>query len=95
MATASWSTFEDTLLCTVTGAAVHALAAEYPQRYSTCLGHNCTELHETHITSQVESGCALYKTLKICGATQNPEFPWTGPGLGNILKNIFGSGRGI
>ena len=38
--------------------------------------------------------------LKTCGATRNPEFPWTGPdrsetgpGSGNIFKNIFGSGR--
>ena len=42
--------------------------------------------------------------LKTCGATSKPEFPRTGPdrtetgpGSGNILKNIFrvGSGRGI
>ena len=45
---------------------------------------------------------ALYATLKTCGATRNPDFPRTGPdrtetgsGSGNILKNIFGSGRGI
>ena len=38
--------------------------------------------------------------LKTCGATRNPEFPRTGPdrtetgpGSGNIFKNIFGSGR--
>ena len=40
--------------------------------------------------------------LKTCRATRNPEFPRTGPdrtetgpGSENILKNIFGSGRGI
>ena len=38
--------------------------------------------------------------LKTCGATRNPEFPRTGsdrtetgPGSGNIFKNIFGPGR--
>ena len=38
--------------------------------------------------------------VKTCGATRNPEFPRTGldrtetgPGSGNILKNIFGPGR--
>ena len=41
-----------------------------------------------------------YYILKTCGATRNPEFPRTGPdrtetgpGSGNIFKNIFGSGR--
>ena len=41
-----------------------------------------------------------YLPLKTCGATRNPEFPWTGPdrtetgpGSGNIFKNIFVSGR--
>ena len=40
--------------------------------------------------------------LKTCGATRNPEFPRTGPdrtetgpGSGNIFKNIFGSGHFI
>ena len=38
--------------------------------------------------------------VKTCGATRNPEFPRTGPdrtetgpGSGNIFKNIFGPGR--
>ena len=42
----------------------------------------------------------IVNRLKICGATRNPEFPRTGPdrtetgpGSGNILKNIFESGR--
>ena len=47
----------------------------------------------------LESHSCIY-TLKTCRATRNPEFPRTGPdrtetGPGNILKNIFGSGRGI
>ena len=40
--------------------------------------------------------------LKTCGATWSPEFPRTepdrietGPGSGNISKNVFGSVRGI
>ena len=38
--------------------------------------------------------------LKTCGVTRNPEFPQTGldltetgPGLGHVFKNIFGSGQ--
>ena len=38
--------------------------------------------------------------LKTCGATRQPEFPWTeldrtetSPGSGHVFENIFGSGQ--
>ena len=44
--------------------------------------------------------CGKQFRVKTCGATRNPEFPRTGPdrtetgpGSGNIFKNIFGSSR--
>ena len=69
---------------------------QVPWEYINVCGYNdqfCKIPHTTYIHMYV---------LKTCGATRNPEFPRTGPdrtetgpGSGNILKNIFGSGRGI
>ena len=63
MTTACWRTFEGYSDTTMTGDTVHAVAAEYPhsalEGTQTCSSHSGTELYDTYVASQEESGCVL------------------------------------
>ena len=83
---------------TVTGATVHAVAADYSHSTlsgtPTCSSHSGTALYETHIASQGESGCVLNQVLVFSLVTQawgiqSPTTLFSKMELGHIMTTII------
>ena len=87
------NSFVYTILCCITRNTI--------QQFGSILHRKCSISERISHNAFRNYLCSLaIILLKTCGATRNPEFPRTGPdrtetgpGSGNIFKNIFGSGR--